>query len=816
MGLMRPIAVAILILLLITHAQAAVSGKVETLGFGSFIRPDTWTPLLVQIQSDETEARAYALQVVQLDLDGDEVIYTRRVTVNPGTQSVWTYFKPQPSNEGLPASGTANPSDLNKVLRVYLATEDGNKRLSQIDVGKTLPQALETGTWEAISMGQRTIRSGQKLVLIVGDLPNLREFSPTAPQMEGASELMVPIGVPLNRLPDSPLGYEAVDAIIWTTADSGRLSAEQFRAIRQYVRGGGTLVCVQSSEPGTLARFDDMLPVAINGTDDWSPNLAKTTFADILLGDLPTFGEREEPINPLAGVPMPLRLGLATPKDDAVVAAWEYGQEPANPSPRRPLIARHLYGLGSVAWSAINVADPALTRIGIGWPNYWQRVFGQKQDLRLRSQMTPKQRDEIAKDYDSRTARDIGATFTQGMNLSSRTSALVSIAFVVFIGYWAVAGPLAYLVLAARKQTQLSWLVYGATSILAVVLTLGVVRLMLGGAPELRHVSLVRAWCGAGEGPARVQSRVGIYLPQDRAAAPVALAAGDGSFPDTLTPLVINPRFDKRQTNPRDSRYDVPIITDEEGPTTLGIPFRSTLKKLQADWTGKPPARISGSAALLSTGQAVITGSLSNDTGQVLNNVMIIFRYPRSGIDTGGNAVDQLIYVRAWAPGKIIDLGKAWSEAETKLEITANGPAVLSLNRDLARGQLTYALAWLSYDLRSGAVGVPRNFDDSDSYRRSFPLASLFDAAPAMKNSANSSDRVDILRSGVRQWDASHVLACGDLLVLATSSSAPLPLPLTVDGYPPGGSGATLWQFILPLDRSQVSRVPTTQEMQDQ
>jgi hypothetical protein len=799
---MRWFLAGIIHLVLIATAFAGVSGKVESIGFASYMRADCWTPLLIQIQSDESTAQTFSLQVVQLDLDGDEVVYTRPLTVNPGTQSVWTYFKPQSSRNGLPVAGLGTSSDLSKVLRVYVATEDGSKRLAQIDTGKVLPQALGSGSWESITVGQRTIRTAQKLVLIVGDRPNFREYSSSTLQIEGANETLVEVGQTVSKLPDNPIGYDAVDAVIWTTADATRLDAQQFRALRQYVRGGGKLVCVQSGEVGVLGKFEEMLPVTLGGTDDWSPaSLASTKFASILLQGKRVFDEAGNTIDPFAGIGLPLRIGRATPKDDAVVGAWEYEGES-----RRPLIVRHMYGLGSVSWVALNVADASLTRITTGWPNFWQSVFDWKQTLQLRAQMSERQRKDTFEDYDTRGVRDLGFTYTNGLNLASRTSALVSIAFVVFIGYWIVAGPATYFVLAARKQTHLSWFVYGAVAIAAVVLTLGVVRLMLGGSAEIRHVSMVRVWCGGGDQPARVATRVGVYLPQDRSATPIAIERGAPSTIATLTPLAIDPRFVKRQSEPRDSRYSVPIPSEDVEETLLEVPFRSTLKKLEADWAGAA-GRISGSPILGAEASSLVGGLLSNDTGQLLNNVLIAFRYPLANGDT----LDYVMYAKTWESGKILDLQQLWKNADPKLEIQ-NGRPALPLNRDFSRGRLSHALEWLASDLRSGMVVPERAYDDSESgYRRSFPLVSLFDASPAMVNSPQSSDRVDLHRSGVRQWDISHALACGEMVVLGTTSGSPLPMPLTVDGASPAGFGTTLWQFVVPLDRKQVVRPSTTE-----
>jgi hypothetical protein len=146
----------------------------------------------------------------------------------------------------------------------------------------------------------------------------------------------------MGRLPDNAIGYDAVDAVIWTTADSGRLDPQQLRALRQYVRGGGKLACVASGEVGALARFEEMLPVVAGGTEEWSPpSLADTAFANILFGKQTVRDADGRRVDPLAGVGLPLRIGRATPKPGAVVAAWGGQGRTATPARRpRPLRAR--------------------------------------------------------------------------------------------------------------------------------------------------------------------------------------------------------------------------------------------------------------------------------------------------------------------------------------------------------------------------------------------------------------------------------------------------------------------------------------------
>jgi hypothetical protein len=48
--------------------------------------------------------------------------------------------------------------------------------------------------------------------------------------------------------------------------------------------------------------------------------------------------------------------------------------------------------------------------------------------------------------------------------------------------------------------------------------------------------------------------------------------------------------------------------------------------------------------------------------------------------------------------------------------------------------------------------------------------------------------------------------------VIGQSNDDDIPLPLTVEGQKPVGSGTTFWQFVVPLDRSQVNQLPATSQ----
>jgi hypothetical protein len=63
--------------------------------------------------------------------------------------------------------------------------------------------------------------------------------------------------------------------------------------------------------------------------------------------------------------------------------------------------------------------------------------------------------------------------------------------------------------------------------------------------------------------------------------------------------------------------------------------------------------------------------------------------------------------------------------------------------------------------------------------------------------------------------DLSPAMSAGNLVICAfankNGAQGPLPMPLTVSDEPVAGNGTTIYQFVLPLDRSAVSGSPSTQ-----
>src|SRR6476659_4937467 len=92
---MRSFRVGFLFLLaaIVVQAFAAVAARaqaqqakdeVESIGFNHAYRPDAHTPMIVRINHPGLDTGLYQLQVHQKDLDGDDVIYYRDISITAG------------------------------------------------------------------------------------------------------------------------------------------------------------------------------------------------------------------------------------------------------------------------------------------------------------------------------------------------------------------------------------------------------------------------------------------------------------------------------------------------------------------------------------------------------------------------------------------------------------------------------------------------------------------------------------------------------------------------------------------------------------
>jgi hypothetical protein len=517
---------------------------------------------------------------------------------------------------------------------------------------------------------------------------------------------------------------------------------------------------------------------------------------------------------------------------------YELSTKPENGS---PYIARIAYGQGSVVWVAQDLGSPTLTGPdSTGWPYVWAHVLGWRApDLRIDGDY-PRDYEAQYTTYNSATA-DVGYSLLAGMEHQGKAGFYIFLAVVFFIGYWVVAGPGSYFVLANKKRKELSWTIFAVSALLATALTVLVVRLVLRGQAEAHHSTVVRLSPGGlnAEGQptwmAVADSRIGLYIPRD-GPQPVGLAEVWPDAVSYITPFAIHPEhIGDQDTGFTDwSEYTVPVpdtASLTNAPPLLQVYYRSTLKKLQARWVGSAPGGVGGGAKLIEPnsrsidfdgdGKAekagTIEGVLTNNTGADLKNVYFVFNqriYKRDN--------DWVLWVPQWPNGAQLDLAREFNfKVDTIGKIAPGG-------KTNVKGYLTAPIgSWDQYwynNLGKFRAGDGDKEDDSaQNAPKSYIMMSVFDRIPANKAEmgtgvggfgAGAGSRHDVLRRGGRHLDLSHLVAAGQLVVVAQAQSRggatdknPLPFPLQVWDERVDGTGSILYQFALPLDRSEVEAV---------
>ena len=808
----RPLRAALAILLTFLLAAPALgqaSGTVERAGLAGYVRPNCWVPLRVRLKSETGTSQRLLLRVRQLDLDGDTVLYQREVSLTGNLagerreQEYWTYFKPEPNENGLASANDLQT--LNKRLVVTVNALDGTEIARLPVTNSLLPVETEA-------------QRGRRLVVFVGRRnATLGAYDFSLPTLVGVSEDVAAARLSAADLPEDVRGYDAADGVVLFDTDYDALAkGGRLEALREYVRRGGRLViCQPTDQYQSVEPVADLLPVAIKGVADHPLPDAFVSLA--APGSSQRDGYAAGEWNKLGGT---YRLARAEPTPDARVDAvidWPTpGAKPnkdgQTPGDRTPYVARRSYGAGGVTWVAQNLAalksPPDADPANLGWANVWNGLLGFDDSPIANPNKVEQNKWRTA----GGSGRDLGQSLLADVNLTARTTGYVALAVIFFIGYWLVAGPGLHFVLVARKKAYTSWFWFGAVAIAATVLTVGVVRLVLRGPPEARHLTVLRVPISTTDKPAGAaiaMSRIGLYIPRNGAETVSLKGAADGT--SGVTAFAIDPAHLGQDPEKTAAVYTVPVRGPEvAGAAEVSFPYRSTLKKLEATWVG-PTDRTIGLAgpppALLPGTQKYLKGLIRNDTGGDLRNVYLAFRHP--DYRPGG---DPMVYLRQWPKGETLDLATLAEGGLLKvpsIAIEGNSPENRTDRKPAVIGSLSYDWTkfywWNSLSNRTFG-GVAGGYSDyGDSVRRSIPILSFFDSLPPMQNSNNGADlqmdRADLVRKGARAWDVSPALADGAMVIVA-QSDGPLPFTMDVDGSPVGGEGTTVYQFVLPLDRS--------------
>jgi len=807
---MRFTAAGILLLSLAAAALGQAEGEVESIGFDGHYRPNACIPMKLRLRSTVGTPQTYKLAVLQEDMDGDRVLYSRPFTLNGNPEGarieerVWVYFMPQPRE--LRASLT--PREMTNIIRIFLCTP-GGKQLVQIKFLPGCPQ-LKNLDQPTQMMGSR----GTRLILMVGTSQS-RPFRTVYEFARGVLEDVLFQPMSLNDLPENVLGYEAADAIVWLDADPTAMKPETAAAVQEYVRNGGRLVVCQNAQTWRKmldSDLRDLLPVVPTGVADEKGLLSLRKLADVQpTKHVDPVTKKETPLDPWAdkadAVAPIVRAEVRRAPDGQIdprvfVNMWQASD------PSSPYLARWIYGLGTVAWVAQDFGDPSVLSTTVqrhtGWQRIWDRTFDWRNDtITVDMARAGVNKENYERKYrDVNYASDLSAPMLRGMDSPKRGAALVALAVVFFIGYWLLAGPGSYFFLLAKKKSHYSWVAYAASAMAATALTVLVVQLVLRGPPELHHVSFVRV---GPDGQALIQSQFGLYIKRDGMQR-IELRETDSKQTSYLIPYPAHPaQLGDTGGFMAYLEYDVPMRDRSSGESpAINVPFRSTMKKLKAQWVGTFPGAIVGRARLADSG---LSGKLTNKTGMDLRSVYLVYvpsPSQRKREDDAMITIPDSGTGPTWPKDTSLDLGALMAQA-----------GILGMESGKKEGVPVRGLlntGWMNKDHWGGSFLRQMTAGSYNDAVQGAILMSVFDRlAPSQGANRENvyDDRYELLRRSGRRFDASGAVSCGQLLVVARSmDGAPLPFPLHVEGRSVAGQGVTCFQFIVPLDRSGSATQP--------
>lgn len=422
-------------------------------GYGRRYRPDTWTPLLLSVAND-----------------GPDISGTLRV-------------RPE-NNAGLDATTYSTPIDLpqqsRKQVFLYVSLQSYARQI-QVELVDTNGNILATASSQLAVANPQDV-----LAAVITDAPGGSVDLTTAVLGSGQTYQH---NWSVEDLPAEPDALAALDVMIFTDVDTGRLSVGQAQAIADWTLSGGHLIVTGGPNYRlTAAGLADLLPLTPSGS---------TTVDD--LTPLAAFAGRSG--DSLQEPDVILATGTLQPGADVLVAAGD-----------EPLLIRQRYGAGLVDYLT---ADPALApfRRWLNRAALWDALI-----------FVSHQQPSWAAGVQDWMMADRVVRQSPGFALPSALEM-----FGMLIVYILVIGPVNYIVLRLIGRREFAWFTIPVIVVLFAVLAYITGFSLRGTQATLNRLTVVQVW--AGQDRARVDGLVGVLSPRRTT---YDISAGEGL---TLRPL---------------------------------------------------------------------------------------------------------------------------------------------------------------------------------------------------------------------------------------------------------------------------------------
>lgn len=767
--------------------DAEVKLECDRFGVGNSSRRGEWIGIRLVLTDTSSKPRDVLVRITSTDADGDRPIQQREVTLNPGVaQSVWMYLR-LPFNYTPGKDLTASVSE---ALEGGVAPDGGRGYRP----GALLARAVLDPNANSVE------GATQGFIGVVGQrVLGLQPYNGLAQNTSGISNQMwhpfmhentvLINGLTGPDMPDRWMGLEQFDAIVWAQGEPGELRGDKAQAVREWVQRGGHLIVVLPAvgQNWTNDKLNDLIDIMPRVSVGLRENVSFDAYRPLLIGT-------PRPLFPKTGT-----IHVFKPASDATV---DEAAPILNGPDGQCVVVRRTIGAGAVTFIGIDLnANNFAQADAVDADVFWHRVLGRRGWL-----IRPAKAGGNNGLQASRGPWFVDRGLGELINQSGRTALGLLAALVVFVLYWAIAGPAGFFALKARTWQRHAWVAFlGATGVFTAV-AWGGATLLRPQRIEARHVTILDHVFGQARERARMFASVLIPSYGD---ARLSIAPDSGSA--AISPW--EPPVDEVSSwaGFPDARG---YLIDTRDPGSISVPTRATVKQVQLDWSGGPrwsmpiPQGQDGAPGVLSfdpsgggtSGKPLINGILIHKLPGTLRQVKVIvvkgqstlkpLRGRRGDIDNLPMVDGEAFDMTEWAPGTPLDMSV--------------------LTAPLTRADARKLVPWLNY-LTPGSVGNSFSNDDTGEYTRSFEdrlRAMTFigylkptDSVNAESGSTTTSPAAQ--RLCTHGYDLSRWLTQPCVIIIGflgdENGEGPSPVPLTVDGKEIKTLGHTLVRWVYPL-----------------
>jgi hypothetical protein len=389
----------------------------------------------------------------------------------------------------------------------------------------------------------------------------------------------------LENIPSVPEALTSVNALVIIDADTGNLSLGQRQAIADWVIAGGHLIVAGGPNwQRTAAGLADLLPM--------------TPTNEVTLAALPSLATRiadDASLSVANNATIIISTGQV--KENAQVLVSQSVD---------PLLVRQSLGVGLVDYVTF---DPSLAPF-----NTWDRRNAFWLSLLAAIDYKPNWSGGIVSDQ----AAENAGNYVQNLTLPD----VVQMVGFLF-AYVLIVGPVNYVILLLLRRRELAWLTIPVVVVITSLVYYNTGFSLRGTQATINRLAIVQVWYGAERG--KVNAILGVLSPRR--------AQYD---------LSVQPGFTLKGVNTSDSgllggsRYTITAENDQY--TARNINLDASASAIFAASGFVPVERLSGEATINLTsqptinnrdpnsfsGQTLIRGSITNTTGQVLRDVVVL------------------------------------------------------------------------------------------------------------------------------------------------------------------------------------------------